>query len=900
MTDRRISQDPLKPISLLSSIRRAMARINSYFRKDPLDSDLNEELASHLQFAIDEHMRSGMSFEQAQHQAKIQFGGVMQATERHRETRGLPALDILMQDLSYTFRTLRRDRSFTIIAVLILAIGIGANIAVFSVVNTILLRPLPFRDPSQLVRLGPITGNKGGMSTATYSSDAYQVFAAKTQTMQDVIGYFAFSDRDNLRLNRGATPLPVSSIMVTGNFFHALGVEPGLGRLFTPDETQKNARPVALLSHAFWQRQFASDNAIVGKAVNLNNTPVTIVGVLPASFDFGSVFEPGAKIDLFTPVSMEEIEDEGNTLALFGRLKPGVTVANAQAEVNTIFPELPGSLKHPEWKPGYTAGVITLKDYVSGKLRSSLILLWSAVGLILLIVCVNLSNLLLARAATRRKEFALRSALGAGRTRIIRQLLTESFVLSSAGALLGLLFAYATTSYLAHEGSVALPLLNSISVDSTALAWTLIITVVTAILFGILPAFKMSSNNIQKALKDTGQGVSESRGHDRLRSALVVSEVALACVLLVGAGLLLRSFLRVLDVDLGFNPSRAAALKVDYDDGNNADKKVAIFQEMQRRVQAIPGIESAGITDNLPLDRNRSWGIKAKGVDYHKGELQATFVYIVSPGYLKSIGMRLHSGRDFTWSDGPKSQKVVIINQTVARKLWPGRDPIGQTAEIIGDTRVIGVIDDVQTDTVEGESGWQMYLPLAQQSNDGAQLIIRSKLPPEALASSVMNVLRSMNPAQPATEFRPLQRIVDHAVSPRRFFVLLVTFFAFLGVALASLGIYGVISYSVTQQTKEIGIRMALGATAERVQLTVLSRTLRLSLFGIILGTILSTVLSFVLSRFITSLLFGTKSGDPATFAGMVLLLGSMAMIAGFIPARRASRIEPVIALRSN
>ncbi|WP_263357221.1 ABC transporter permease [Acidicapsa ligni] len=888
---------PQQPKSILAALRRGLNRLWSFFRKGPLDDDLNEEMAAHIDLATEEKMRSGLSRVEARRQAMIQFGGIMQAKENQRATRGIPSLDILVQDLTYSWRTLRRDTSFTMIAVIILAIGIGANISVFSVVNTILFRPLPFRDPDQLVRMGPITGNKGGMSTATYSSDAYEVFASKTKTLRDVMGYFAFSDRDNVRLNRGGTPLPVSMIMVTGNFFKALGVEPSLGRLFTAEESQKNARPVTLLSYPFWQRQFGADPNIIGRAISFGNTPVTVVGVLPENFDFGAVFEPGAKIDLFTPVNMDEIREEGNTLALFGRLQPNATLQQAQGEVNLLFPDLPGSLKHPEWKPGYTAGVQTLKDYVSGKLRRSLIVVWIAVGLILLIVCVNLSNLLLARAATRRKEFALRSALGAGRGRIIRQLLTESIVLSFTGAILGLGLAYVTTYYLAHKGSVALPLLGSIRVDGTALVWTLLITMATALVFGLIPAFRTTGKNLQEDLKDTGQGVSEGRSHDFLRSFLVISEVSLACVLLVGAGLLLRSFLQVMDVDLGFSPSQAAAIKVDYNDGNNADKKVAIFQEMQRRIEALPGVESAGISDNLPLDRNRSWDISAKGVQYPRGLLQATFVYIVSPGYLHSIGMRLAAGRDFTWADGPKDEKVVIINQTVARKLWPGQNPIGRIASAGGDdARVIGVIDDVQTDTIEGESGWQMYMPLSQQGNDGAQLVVRTKLPPAALASSVMTTLRSMNPAQPATEFRPLQRLVDRAVSPRRFFVLLVAFFAVLGVVLASLGIYGVISYSVTQRTKEIGIRMALGATAERVQFDVISRTLRLAFIGIVVGT----VFSFITSRLIASLLFGTRPTDPITFVGMVVLLGSMALFAGYIPARRASRIEPMDALRLN
>ena len=453
-----------------------------------------------------------------------------------------------------------------------------------------------------------------------------------------------------------------------------------------------------------------------------------------------------------------------------------------------------------------------------------------------------------------------------------------------------------------------MPLLSTIRVDGVALAWTLLITIATAILFALVPAFKMSAKNLQEALKDTGQGVSEGRSHERVRSVLVISEVALACILLVGAGLLLRSFLQVLDIDLGFAPSHSIAVKVD----NPVDfshlrsqaeylaareKQSSFYQEMLRRVQSLPGIEAAGISDNLPLDRNRSWGISVKGVKYPKGALEDTFVYIVTPGYLKSAGMRLVEGRDFTWADRANTEGVVIINKTVARKLWPGQDPVGRMAQAgQGDKRVIGVIDDVQTDTVEGESGWQMYLPLTQEDPDGAQLVVRTTLPPDALASSVMTTLRELNPAQPATEFRPLQTLVDHAVSPRRFFVLLVAFFAVLGMVLASLGIYGVISYSVTQQTKEIGIRMALGATAERVQLGVITKTLRLAAMGILAGTIGS----IAASRLIASLLFGTAPNDPITFLGMVALLGLMAFLAGYIPARRASRIDPMVALRTN
>ena len=870
--------------------------MRSFFAKEPLDRDLDAEMAAHLEFAIEENMQQGMAAEEARRRALIRFGGVVQAKEQHRETRGLPWLDILMQDLRYTFRTLRKDRAFTVVAVLILALGIGANVAVFSVVDTILLRPLPFGNPQRLTWIADLTG-KSGASSQTYSVDAYDEFRSQNHSFQDVTGYFAFSSSDNYKLTRNGEPRPLSGIMVAGNFFQTLQVTPSLGRLFMEDELRLHGRPAVLLIHSFWQRQYGGDPAIVGKAIDLDGTPTTVIGVLPEQFDFGSVFSPGAKIDIITPAIMDDIRDEGNTLSLIGRLKLGVTLAQAQDEANTLFPKLHFSLKHPEWGGGYKANIVDLKQYVSGKLQRSLIVLWCAVGLIMLIVCVNLSNLLLARAASRNKEFAMRQALGAGRGRLLRQLLTESLVLSGAGAVLGLGFAYAIVFYMAHQGSIALPLLSSVRVDGSALAWTLMIAVAAAVLVGLAPAFRMSGKDLQESLKDSGTTASQGRRHDRMRAALVISEVALACVLMIGAGLLLRSFLRVLDVDLGFQPAHAASIQVDYNNGGSLAKGSAVLQNILHRVQMLPGIETAGITDNLPLDRNRSWGLRAKGRYYAQEDQQSAFVYIVTPGYLNAMGMRLREGRDVNWDDTSDKQQVAIINDTVARQFWPGQDPIDRIVLVNGkDTRVIGVIADVRESGAEAQTGWQMYLPVTQQSPDGAELVVRTKLPPDALASAVMATLRSINPEQPATEFRPVQQLVDHAVSPRRFFVVLVAAFAGLGLLLASLGIYGVISYSVTQQTKEIGIRMALGATAGRVQFGVIRRTLTLAVMGIALGG----ALSLGLARMIASLLFGTTPTDPMTFTAMAILLGLVAFVAGYLPARRASKVDPLVALRTN
>ena len=887
----------------MGKIREAKARINSFLAKEERDADLEAELATHLELAVEDNMREGMSAEEAKRQALIRFGGVQQAREQQRVARGLPWLDVLIQDLRYTLRTLGRERAFTIVAVLILGLGIGANVAVFSVVDTVLLRPLPFSQPQQLVRI--LSKNtKGGESSATYSTDAVQELQERNTSFQSITGYFAFSGPDNLKLMGNGQPKPVTELDVMGNFFTTLGVQPILGRLFTPEETLQHSRPVVLLSYNFWKRQYGGKSDIVGQVIRLNDVPVTVIGVLPDTFDFGAVFSPGAKMDMFSPVIPQDIREEGNTIALVGRLKPGVTVAQGQAEADLIFPKLDFNMQHPEYGQGYTARFLELRDFVSGKLRRSLIVLWCAVGMILLIVCVNLSNLLLSRAAARSKEFALRSALGAGRGRLIRQLLTESFVLSSAGALLGLAIAWSLTAYLAHQGSIALPLLSSVRVDGTALAWTVLIAMTTALIFGLVPGMKIAAGNLQEGLKDGGQGSGTGAKRERLRSALVISEVALACVLLVGAGLLLRSFLKVLDVDLGFEPSRASAMAVDMklisrDAGRIPfmENQWAQWREVVHRAEALPGIEAAGIADSLPMSRNRSWGISVKGREYKKDELEATFVYIISPGYLRAMGLHLVKGRDFSWSDGPSSEGGVLINETIAKHLFPGEDAVGRMVQVNdGEKRVIGVVADMRETSAEGDAGWQMYLPASQNGPEGSQLVVRTKLPQAALSATLMSMLRQINPDQPAVELKPIQGLVDHATSPRRFFVYLVSVFAALGLSLAALGIYGVISYSVTQRTQEIGIRMALGATMARVQWSVIAATLKLAAIGIVVGT----AGALGASHLIASLLFGTESTDPVTFLAMVIVLGAVALLAGYVPARRASRIDPMVALRNN
>jgi len=875
-------------------IREGLQRLKAFFRKDALDRDLEAEMASHMEMAVEENRKKGMSEEEARRQAAIQFGGVQQTREGHREARGLPLLDMLLQDLRYTFRTLRRDRGFAFIAVVILALGIGANIAVFSVVNTLLLRPLPFPHAEQLVWFSGNHG-QGGLSGVTYNIGSYEEYAKHAQSFEEVTCYQAFWGSTEFNMTGHGDPKHVQAVMVANNFFHMLGLNPVLGRTFTPAEHAKGAALVAMLTYPFWQREFGGDPAVLGRTVILSNQAVTIVGVLPQSFDFASVFSPGLRVDFFIPAYMDEIRTWGNTVAIVARLKPGVTLGQAQAEVNILSPQFRAAHPDPDWFMEYTADLSFLQDYVTGKLRRSLMALWGAVGLMLLIVCVNLSNLLLARLAARSKEFAMRFALGAGRARLIGQLLTESLVLSVIGATLGVAIAFGVTSYLAHQGSIALPLLNTIRVDGAALVWTLLITLLVGILFGIAPGLILSRTKVQENLKDAGRGLSEGRKHDRLRSTLVVSEVALACVLLVGSGLLLRSFLHVLDVDLGFQPSNAAVMDINYDSGPKGEKIAASLQQIVTAVKAVPGVEAAGVADMLPLDRDRSWGLVNPSREYGKKDDQSAIVRIVTPGYLEAMGIRLIEGRDISWQETFDREPVVVINATAARYHWPGQSPIGREARGFANKpgRVIGVVADVRVSSLESSPGSEIYLP-ATIDPEGAQLVVRSKLPPDVLTASIMPVLRQLNPAQPKNTFRPLQSLVNRSVSPRRFFVSLVGVFAMLGLTLAALGIYGVISYSVTRQTHEIGIRMALGASGGQVQRSVMGKTMRLATVGIAIGA----AVSFVIARWMESLLFKTEPADPVAFISMVLLLASIAALAGYVPSMRASRVEPVVALR--
>jgi predicted permease len=825
-------------------------------------------------------------------EAPIGLGGP--TTESHVEGRGPSTLDSLLQDLRYTFRTLRRDAGFTTFAILIVGLGIGASSTVFSVVNTLLIRPLPFRDPDRLVWIA--NDDTSGLSGQTTQVGHFIDLRDQNRSFSDLAAYFAFYGVGDSRLTGQGEPERLSGVPVSQNFFPLLGVQPQLGRLFSAEECKWNGPKAVLLSHGLWERRFASDPGIVGRALTLNDEPVTVVGVLPASFDFASVFAPGSHIDLYFPFPLSpETNRWGNTLAIIGRFKPGVTVESARAELGVLAEQIRRA--HPE-RNNFEGKLRLLRGHVTGRIRPALVVLACAVGVVMLIVCANLSNLLLARTATRQKEIAIRTALGAGRRRLIRQMLTESVALSCCGAALGLILAIVGTRSMAHLNAISIPLLQSVRTDTTALGFTLAMAVLTGLIFGLAPALQISTTAIHDALKDTSRSSTEGKKRSWIRSSLVVSEIAFACVLLVGAGLLIRSFVRLLDVNLGFRPERAAALRVDPDTRYRTQaQQNAYFDEVLRRVKAVPGIGAAGLTDALPLGRNRSWGAPAKGQVYPKGKFPIAFVRVVSDGYLGAMGIPLRAGRDIAERDTPSTEPVILINETMARTLFPGESALGKIVRACGERQVIGVVGDVRHLALEQGAGMEMYLPIRQcRDFSSVDLVVRTTLSPAELASGVRAALKPIEPNLPGNEFRTLQQLVDKAVSPRRFVVLLLGGFAVFALVLASLGIYGVISYSVSQRTQEIGIRMALGASAGDLRARIILQTLGLAAVGMLLGV----GASWVLARALSGFLFGVTASDPVTFIGMLSVLTAVAAMAGYIPAHRASRIDPMVALRAN
>jgi len=887
-----------------TSLSRFLSRVRAYFSKTDLDADLNQELEAHVAMLAEENVKNGMSPEDARRAALIRVGANESTREQHREERGLPWLDTLNQDLRYTFRAMRKDLGFALFAILIVGLGIGASCTIFSVVDALLLRPLPFNDPAALVWVQNHQVSDEDLSGQTTQVDYVRDLRRLSPSWKALGAYMPFYGIGDVLMVGTTKPVRLTRVGVSDNFFDMLGVNMLAGRNFNAQEADGKTK-VIVVSYNFWKRELGANPNIIGSTLRFDDGAYQIVGVLPRTFDFGDVFAPGTKVDVFAVFPLDDNTNKwGNTLAVIGRLNPGVTIANAQSETGALGKRLRD--EHKNDRNDYEPYLKPLSEHISGAVRPAVILLACAVGVVMLIVCANLSNLLLARGASRQKELAIRSALGATRARLIRQMLTESVVLSIYGALLGLILAFVGTRGLAQLSGVSIPMLGSVAVDLKALAFTVAFAILTGIFFGLVPAMHVPANRLNDSLQDSNRGSSTGRQHAWMRNAIVVSEIALASVLVVGAGLLIHSFLRVLDVNIGFHPEHAVTLRVDPAANLDTKAKVnAYFLDLLQHVNQIPGVSAAGITDALPYGTNRTWGAGEKGVQYKPGEFPFAFIGIVSPGYFKAMGIPVIRGRVFEMDDPIPPQIAVkdnqyqhdayaVINETMARNVFHGEDPIGRQTN--GGATIIGIVGDTRHLSLEKDSGNELYFSIIQTGDwASANLVVRTTLPNNVLATQLKNALAPIAPDLAVGNMRTVQSLVDKAVSPRRFVVMLLAGFAAFALILASLGIYAVVSYSVSQRTQEIGIRMALGASAASVRGAVMKQTLLLGAIGMCIGIVAAAALSSLL----TALLFGVHAADVATFGVMLVVITLVAVVAGYFPARRASLIDPIIALRS-
>ncbi|HEX8119431.1 MAG TPA: ABC transporter permease, partial [Pyrinomonadaceae bacterium] len=807
----------------------------------------------------------------------------------------------LLQDVRFGARTLGRNPGFTLAAVLTLALGVGANTAIFSVVNELLLQPLPYRDAERLVLLWE--RSPGGMSQNPTSRANFRGWREQGTVFE---GMAAFSDR-SFALTGDGEPEEVSVQLATPELFRVLGVEPILGRTLSEEDARPDSPPTVVLSYGLWKRRYGADPAILGKRLTLNGVPVTVAGVLPQTFKWHirTNANTGRPPEIWTLLAMptEGPATRGRSIFVVARLKPGVSLPQAEAEMKAIHARLEQDA--PQFNKGYGTEVIPLRDQLVGNVRPALLVLLGAVGFVLLIACANVANLMLSKAAAREKEIALRTALGASRMRVVRQLLTESLLLSLLGSLLGLLVAWWGIKALAAISPRDVANLQGVGLNLTVLGWTLAVSLLTAAVFGLAPALEAARVDLNDALKEGSKGAGGQGGRGgRLRGALVVAEVALALVLLISAGLLLKSFDRLRHVDAGFDTGNVLTMALRPPSGKYRENRqlVTFFRQAAERIRAVPGVRAAGVVNFLPLHG----GIGAR-TDYTvegrpappPGHAPSTLVRVADGGYFGAMGIPILRGRNFTEAEEAEARHVVLISESLARQHFPGEDPIGKRitvpmSEKPAATEIVGIVGDVRYESLTDEAQPAVYLPPAELPYPFMTFVVRTAGDPASMAPAVRRELGAIDPDQPVSDVQTLSQVMADTVGRARFNTLLLGLFAGLATLLAAVGIFGVMNYSVALRTRELGLRMALGAQPGRVLLLVLRQGLVLTLIGIGIGLLGA----LALTRLMSSLLFGVEATDPATFAAIVLLLAAVSLIACYVPARRATRIDPLIALR--
>ncbi len=860
-----------------------------------MDAEFDEEVQFHLDRATQQYMGQGLDPSAARRQALLDFGGVERFREATREARGVRPLEVVAAELRTAIRALARTPVFTIVAVATLAIGIGAGTTMFSVVRALSIRPLPFSHGDRLVWISNGEWGRGQrLSELSVQVSHLEDLRTQSRTLEDVAGYYLFDRAGDHTLQAGAVPERVSQLRITQNFLAVLGVAVAHGRAFSEEEASGNGPRTLILTDGFWRRRFGGAHDIVGRILTIDGEPATVVGVLPRTFDFASIFAPGQPVDFLVPFPLtEETDRQGNTLALVGLLAPDASVTAAQGEVTEI-----AERAYVETRNDFTPWVQPIRDRVTGNAKTALMLLSVAVMLVMLIVCVNMSSLLLARGATREREMAVRAALGAQKGRLLASVFAESMVLSTLGGTLGLALAVLVTRVISGL-SIDVALLNRVSVDGHALIFCLASAVAVTLVVGTLPAFRVSSVRPGLALAGGFRSMTAGPAAGSLRTLLVGAEVALACLLLIGAGLLVRSVWALSATDLGFQPRGAVSLRIDaaFDLGSRA-ARLAHFDDVLRTARSTPEVEMAALTDVLPVRFNRRWCLRAaERADDRNVPCRNAYVRLVSEQYLGTMGIELISGRAFTVADDDTARPVVLINDVLSRTLWPGGEAVGKFVRVDGEDReVVGVTKGMRHLTPEQAPGPEIFFPLRQMDRRGAlHLIVRGQ-PYDRLLEGLRDRLGSRYPDLPLNRSRVLENLVGAASSSRRALATLLVGFAGFATLLAILGIYGVISYSVTRRRKEMGVRLALGALPGALMRGIVRDTGMIVVAGLAVGM----VVAWPLRRLMRGLLYGVGPSDPVTFVVVPLGLLAVALVAGFIPARRAARVNPVEAFNAD
>jgi putative ABC transport system permease protein len=890
------------------------ARLSGLSLKPTREAEIVEELSQHLEDRYEQALAGGATEEEAR-RAVLQelnegellaqgLGRVERPVRREHVAFGTPRrvgmLGDFGQDIRYGLRVLWKNPGFTAVAVVALALGIGANSAIFSVVNAVLLRPLPYKDPDRLVMVWE-ENSKSGYPKDTPAAANFVDWRDQNQVFE---GMAAVAEQD-FNLTGSGEPVRLTGRRVSAELFPLLGVAPHAGRTFGPEEDRPGAGKVVVLSHGLWQRRFGADRTLIGRTLNLNGEPHTVVGVMPAHFRF-----PTRSDELWVPIAFtpEQAANRGrHYLEVVARLKQGVTVERAQAEMSTIAARL--QQQHPEQNTGLGAAVEPMHEHLVGDIRPALLVLLGAVGFVLLVACANVANLLLARAATRQKEIAVRTALGASRLRLIRQFLTESVLLAALGGVLGLLLAVWGVSLLGAFVPDDISQVKDIGVDARVLGFTLVVSLLTGLVFGLAPATQASNFNLNETLKEGGRDSSSGSRGKRIRGLLVVTEVAVSLVLLIGAGLLINSFLRLRSVDPGFKVDNLLTMSVvlPRERYPNFERRTSFYTDLLARVQSLPGVRSAAVTSWIPLAATQgdSIGVSAEGHPDPlpgQGKRPSVATRVVSPQYFRTMGIQLLGGREFEEGrDRTDSPVVVLVSEAFARRFWPNESAVGKRVNP-GDPNdpadwyeVVGVVRDVRQFELAAEPKPQMYFTYTQAGVFlPRHLVVSTDADPLAVAGAVRSAVWEVDREQPVSDISTMREVLSESLARERFSMMLLGVFAALALLLAAVGLYGVMSYTVAQRTREIGLRMALGAQRGDVLRLVVGQGLKLVLAGVALGL----VAAVALTRLMKSLLYGVSATDPATLVTISLVLVAVAVVASYIPARRATRVDPLTALR--